>query len=43
MARFELHKTFRHPKESEMVAAADRLSECIRAWEGKAIPGLAPW
>lgn len=33
MARFALHKTFPSPKQSEVIAAADRLSACIRVWE----------
>lgn len=33
MARFELHETFPYPKDSRLVMSADRLSDCIRAWE----------
>lgn len=33
MAKFELHKTFPSPKDSELIASADQLSEVIRAWE----------
>jgi hypothetical protein len=33
MAKFELHKTFSHPQDSELMASADRLSDVIRAWE----------
>ena len=33
MARFALHKMFRYPRDSEVIASADRLSEVIRVWE----------